>query len=115
MQESEVIKAANREIAIDAVDPAEIPTKSIEIINRALHGQTSLEDVQAMQSGLDLPGNEDIAHEIKTAVTGYNKAVQAIDGALTQESHARQRLADAEQAVQAISNTVVDPHCRCSP
>lgn len=106
---AEVIKAANREIALEDIEAVNmvIPDASNRgLLNRALHAQTSKDDLDAFEAGIELTGNESVSQDLSRAAKAYKKLAESAEKAesayqVAQErvSNAQNKLHDAQAAV----------------
>ncbi len=84
VSESEVIRAAKREIALEDVDAvnAVIPDSSNRgLLNRALHAQTSKDDLDTFEAGIEIVGYEEASKPL-AVLPVITKSLQKVQKAL---------------------------------
>lgn len=109
VSESEVIKAAKRELALDDIDAVNmvIPDASNRgLLNRALHAQTSKDDIDAFEAGIELTGNEQVSQDLSRAANAYKKLVDRAEKAESAYQVAQERIVDADAQISAAQAKV---------
>ena len=109
VSESEVIKAAKRELVLDDIDAVNmvIPDASNRgLLNRALHAQTSKDDLDAFEAGIELTGNEQVSQDLSRAANAYKKLVDRAEKAESAYQVAQERIVDADAQINAAQAKV---------
>lgn len=109
VSESEVIKAAKRELALEDIDAVNmvIPDASNRgLLNRALHAQTSKDDLDAFEAGIELTDNEQVSQDLSRAASAYKKLVDRAEKAESAYQVAQERIADADAQISAAQAKV---------
>lgn len=109
VSESEVIKAAKRELVLDDIDAVNmvIPDASNRgLLNRALHAQTSKDDLDAFEAGIELTGNEQVSQDLSRAASAYKKLVDRAEKAESAYQVAQERIVDADAQISAAQAKV---------
>lgn len=109
VSKSEVIKAANREIELlDIQDVNAVVTdpKARGMLDRALHGLTSKDDLDAFEAGIELTGNEQVSQDLSRAANAYKKLVDRAEKAESAYQVAQERIVDADAQISAAQAKV---------
>lgn len=109
VSKSEVIKAANREIELlDIQDVNAVVTdpKARGMLDRALHGLTSKDDIDAFEAGIELTGNEQVSQDLSRAANAYKKLVDRAEKAESAYQVAQERIVDADAQISAAQAKV---------
>ncbi len=109
VSKSEVIKAANREIElldIQDVNAVVADPKARGMLDRALHGLTSKDDLDAFEAGIELTGNEQVSQDLSRAASAYKKLVDRAEKAESAYQVAQDRIADADAQISAAQAKV---------
>lgn len=109
VSKSEVIKAAKREIElldIQDVNAVVTDSKARGMLDRALHGLTSKDDLDAFETGIELTGNEPVSQDLSRAASAYKKLVERAEKAESAYQVAQERVADADAQISAAQAKV---------
>ena len=108
VSESEVIRAAKREIALEDVDAvnAVIPDSSNRgLLNRALHAQTSKDDLDTFEAGIEIVGYEEASKTLSRAAGDYKKLAESAESAERAYQDIKERV---DKANLKIVNAQID-------
>lgn len=109
VSKSEVIKAAKREIElldIQDVNAVVTDSKARGMLDRALHGLTSKDDLDAFETGIELTGNEPVSQDLSRAASAYKKLVERAEKAESAYQVAQERVTDADAQISAAQAKV---------